>query len=75
MILVTGAGGNIGATLIELLKGTPFRAAYNTPSKAAAAIERGLDAVVIDYAKPETLKPALRGVTAVQDRQNPTLPR
>jgi uncharacterized protein YbjT (DUF2867 family) len=65
MILLTGAGGKIGATLAELINGVPFRAAYNSPEKLVAARERGLDAVAIDYAKPQTLEAALQGVDTV----------
>jgi uncharacterized protein YbjT (DUF2867 family) len=65
MILITGAGGKIGATLIELLKGVPFRAAFNSPSKLTVARERGLDAMRIDYAASETLTPALQGIDTV----------
>ena len=67
MILVTGAGGNVGRPLIEQLAsaGTPARAAYHAPDKAARARAAGLDAVVVDYARPETLASALDGVEAV----------
>ncbi len=65
MILVTGAGGKIGATLIKLLNGASFRGAYNSPEKLVAARDRGLDAVHIDYARPETLEAALHGMDTV----------
>jgi len=67
MILVTGAGGNVGRPLIEQLAsaGMPARAAYHSPDKAARARAAGLDAVMVDYARPETLSPALDGVDAV----------
>ena len=67
MILVTGAGGNVGRPLIEQLAsaGMPARAAYHSADKAARARAAGLDAVMVDYARPETLSPALDGVYAV----------
>ncbi|MEW6346687.1 MAG: SDR family oxidoreductase [Pseudomonadota bacterium] len=65
MILVTGAGGKIGTSLVDLIKGVPFRATYNSPGKLVAARERGIDAMAIDYAKPDTLEPALQGVDTV----------
>ena len=67
MILVTGAGGNVGRPLIDELAaaGMPTRAAYRSADKAARAKAAGLDAVTVDYARPETLSPALDGVDAV----------
>jgi len=67
MILVTGAGGNVGRPLIDELAsaGTPARAAYHSADKAARARAAGIDAVMVDYARPETLSPALDGVDAV----------
>ena len=67
MILVTGAGGNVGRPLIDELAsaGTPARAAYHSAEKAARARAAGIDAVMVDYARPETLSPALDGVDAV----------
>ena len=67
MILVTGAGGNVGRPLLEELAsaGMPARAAYRSADKAAHAKAAGLDAVMVDYARPETLAPALDGVDAV----------
>ena len=67
MILVTGAGGNVGRPLIDELAaaGVPTRAAYRSADKAARAKAAGLDAVTVDYARPESLSPALGGVDAV----------
>jgi len=67
MILVTGAGGNVGRPLIDELAaaGMPARAAYRQAEKAARANAAGLDAVMVDYARPETLSPALDGVDDV----------
>ena len=67
MILVTGAGGNVGRPLLEELAsaGMPVRAAYHSADQAAQAKATGLDAVMVDYARPETLAPALDDVDAV----------
>jgi uncharacterized protein YbjT (DUF2867 family) len=67
MILVTGAGGNVGRSLLDELAaaGTPTRAAYRSADKAAQAKAAGRDTVTLDYARPETLPPALDGVEAV----------
>jgi uncharacterized protein YbjT (DUF2867 family) len=64
MILVTGAGGTVGSEVVRQLQaaGAPFRAAFHTTSKAEAARANGIDAVVIDYAQPETLPAALDGI-------------
>jgi uncharacterized protein YbjT (DUF2867 family) len=67
MILVTGAGGNVGRSLLDELAaaGVPVRAAYRSTEKAAQARASGADAATLDYARPETLPPALDGVDAV----------
>ena len=67
MILVTGAGGTVGHSVLdELAKaGQPVRAAYHSADKASRATAAGRDAVTINYAQPETLRPALEGVDAV----------
>lgn len=64
MILVTGAGGTVGSELVKGLSAAraKFRACYNSPNKVEKAKRDGLNAVSIDYAKPETLRPALAGV-------------
>lgn len=63
MICVTGAGGTVGGEVVKQLEGakTPFRAAYFSEQKASAARSRGVDAVTIDYNRPETLEAAVRG--------------
>jgi len=63
MILVTGAGGTVGKELVKALSasGAKFRAAYNSPAKVDEARRKGLDAVAIDYAKPESVSAALAG--------------
>jgi uncharacterized protein YbjT (DUF2867 family) len=63
MILVTGAGGNVGSPLVETLAadGAPLRAAYHHSEKVDAARARGLDAVQLDFADPDSLDRALDG--------------
>jgi len=67
MILVLGAGGTVGGELVKRLAAgsTPFRAAYHSPDKAERARAAGRDAVVVDLARPDTLRPALDGVTTL----------
>jgi uncharacterized protein YbjT (DUF2867 family) len=63
MICITGASGTVSSELIkelELAK-TPFRAAYFSNKKAEAARANGIDAVIIDYNRPETLRAAFQG--------------
>jgi uncharacterized protein YbjT (DUF2867 family) len=63
MICVTAAAGTVGREVVALLHaaGTPFRASYFSAQRAAEARARGIDAVVSDYARPETLRAAFDG--------------
>lgn len=63
MILVTGAGGTVGNEVAKQLESAkaPFRAAYSSRTKVDAARARGIDAVIIDYNRPETLRAAFQG--------------
>ena len=63
MICVTGAGGTVGSELIKGLESAkaPFRAAYFSKKKAEAARAKGIDAVIMDYDRPEMLREAFRG--------------
>ena len=63
-ILVTGAGGTVGSEVVRQLQqtGAQFRAAYHSESKAQAARGSGIDAVVVDFNKPESLPAALDGI-------------
>lgn len=63
MILVTGSGGTVGSEVVRQLQaaGVKFRAAYHSQEKANAAKAKGIDAVIVDYNKPDTLRDALRG--------------
>ncbi len=62
MICVTGAGGTVGGEVIKQLESAeaPFRAAYFSNEKADAARTRGVDAVIIDYDRPESLRAAFQ---------------
>jgi uncharacterized protein YbjT (DUF2867 family) len=66
MILVTGASGTVGkAVLREVAKsGAPHRAMYRSPEEAAKA-PTDTETVIADFAKKETLPPALRGVETI----------
>lgn len=64
MFLVTGAGGTVGSEVVKELQtaGAQFRAGYHSQAKADAARAQGVDAVLIDYDRPETLDAALQGI-------------
>jgi uncharacterized protein YbjT (DUF2867 family) len=63
MICITGAGGTVGREVIQQLElaRVPFRAAYFSKEKVDAALANGIDAVIIDYNHPETLRAAFQG--------------
>ena len=63
MICVTGASGTLGSEVIRQLESVkaPFRGAYFSNKKAETARDRGNEAVIIDYNRPETLRPAFQG--------------
>lgn len=63
MIVVTGATGKVGRQVVAALKGrgASFRVTSRDPKKAADVLGADVPAVVADYARPETLGPALRG--------------
>ncbi len=63
MICIIGAGGTVGSELTRQLESenARFRAAYFSRQKADAARARGIDAVVVDYDRPETLRAAFQG--------------
>ncbi|HUB09209.1 MAG TPA: SDR family oxidoreductase [Myxococcales bacterium] len=66
MILVTGATGTVGSSLIAQLRDgkEPVRALVHSPQKASQ-IGANVEAVVGDLDAPETLRPAMAGVRAV----------
>ncbi len=65
MILVTGASGSVGKEVLRAVvkTGAKHRAMYRSANEAAKAA--GTDAVIADFAKPETLGPALADVQSV----------
>ncbi len=70
MILITGAAGYVGNNLVRLLvaQGQPVRALVHSPDKAAvrlADVREQIEIVAGDVTRPETLRPALEGVSAV----------
>ena len=66
MILVTGASGSVGKTVLQEVakSGAKHRAMYRSAAEAAKA-PAGTETVIADFAKPETLGAALRGVESV----------
>jgi uncharacterized protein YbjT (DUF2867 family) len=66
MILVTGASGNVGKTVLQEVakSGAKHRAMYRSAAEAAKA-PAGTETVIADFAKPETLSAALRGAEIV----------
>lgn len=70
MILITGAAGYVGSNLVRLLvaQGKPVRALVHSPQKAAvrlADVRERIEIVAGDVTRPETLRPALEGASAV----------
>ena len=63
MICVTGASGTLSSEVIRQLESAkaPFRCAYFSSKHAEAAHTRGIEAVIIDYSRPETLRAAFQG--------------
>ena len=63
MICITGAGGTVGREVVKQLElaGVPFRVAYFSKEKVEAARAKGIEAVTIDYNRPETLRAAFQG--------------
>ncbi|MEM7757727.1 MAG: SDR family oxidoreductase [Cyanobacteria bacterium P01_A01_bin.40] len=63
MICITGAGGTVGREVVKQLElaKVPYRAAYFSKEKVEAALAKGIDAVIIDYNRPETLRKAFQG--------------
>jgi uncharacterized protein YbjT (DUF2867 family) len=63
MICVTGASGTLSSEVIRQLESSkaPFRGAYFSNKQAEAARARGIEAVIIDYNRPEMLRTAFQG--------------
>lgn len=66
MILITGASGNVGREVVKqaLIVGLEIRATFQS-ADAAAKAPAGLEGVIMDYAKPETIRPVLQGVEKI----------
>jgi uncharacterized protein YbjT (DUF2867 family) len=66
MILITGASGNVGREVVKqaLAVGLKVRATFQSADTAAKA-PTGLEGVIMDYAKPETIRRALQGVEKI----------
>jgi uncharacterized protein YbjT (DUF2867 family) len=67
MICITGAGGTLSSEVIRQLEPAKalFRGAFFSEKRAEAVRARGLEAVVIDYNRPETLRVAFQGCDTV----------
>jgi uncharacterized protein YbjT (DUF2867 family) len=65
LILITGAGGNVGKEVLKqaVLAGADIRAAYQSAAKAD--VPSGVAVAEVDFKKPETLAAALKGVERV----------
>jgi len=63
MILITGASGNVGREVLRqaAAAGLKLRAAYQSADKAGQA-PAGVETVLLDYGRPETLRAALQGI-------------
>jgi uncharacterized protein YbjT (DUF2867 family) len=66
MILITGASGSVGKTVVQEVRnsGEKHRAMYRSAEEAAKA-PAGTDAVIADFANPQSLSAALKGVESV----------
>lgn len=67
MILVSGATGGIGGEVCKLLKanGAAFRALCRRQEQVDAFRKNGIEAVLGDFDRPETLPAAMRGCRAM----------
>ncbi|MBN6057183.1 NAD(P)H-binding protein [Nonomuraea sp. RK-328] len=65
-ILVTGATGTVGRLVVDELvqAGHQVRALTRNPSRASELLPAGVEVVAADLADPDSLAPALYGVTA-----------
>lgn len=69
-LLVTAASGHLGRLVVDALLGRGVAASdvvagVRTPSKVDDLAARGIGVVELDYARPDTLAPALEGVERV----------
>ena len=64
-ILVLGATGKVGGAVVDQLidnKDVKVIAATRSPDKAQAFKEKGIDSVILDLDKPDTIAPALQNI-------------
>ena len=63
-ILVTGALGNVGAEVVKslLAAGCPLRAGDIAPAAVSQRFGPGVEALLLDYDRPETFTSALSGI-------------
>jgi uncharacterized protein YbjT (DUF2867 family) len=66
-ILITGATGNVGSAVLDILSSTEanLRALVHDEPKAQSLRDRGVEAILGDFLEPESLAPALEGVGTV----------
>ena len=66
MILITGASGTVGQEVLNQIAktGQPIRAAFQSATKASTA-PASVEAVIMDYNQPETIRTALRDVDKI----------
>ena len=66
-VLITGAAGNVGSVLVPALHATGIdvRALVHGEERASALRSQGVNAIVADMERPETLGDAVRGVEKV----------
>jgi uncharacterized protein YbjT (DUF2867 family) len=66
MILITGASGNVGREVLKQISqaGHKVRAAYQSSEKAAQC-PAGVETVIVDFSKADTLRAALSGIDCV----------
>jgi NAD(P)H dehydrogenase (quinone) len=65
VLLVTGASGHLGRRVVELLldkKAGHVIAGTRDPAKVADLVDKGAEARVVDFDRPETLAEAFKGV-------------
>lgn len=83
-VLVTGATGNVGGAVVRRLleraggpvpSGIRPRVAVRDPGAAAARFGPGVDAVLLDFHRPETFPPALAGVSSLFLLRPPAIAR
>ncbi|MET7768968.1 NAD(P)H-binding protein [Nocardia sp. NPDC005366] len=65
MIVVTGATGNVGGTLVRLLAGAGERVTAVSRGATEIALPEGVRHVVADLGDPDSLSPALDGADAL----------